>query len=98
MTIFRIILCLFFTGFAGTVTNVQTVNMHLWATGENHNRAVKTVPLLDNYTMQENGDDVFNRYGSDSRIKTDATGFFYTKKIDGRWWIIDPDGYAGIDM
>ena len=98
MIIFRIILCVFVTGLACTVSNAQTVNMHLWATGENHNRAVKTVPLLDNYTVQENGDDVFNRYGSDSRIKTDATGFFYTKKIDGRWWIIDPDGYAGIDM
>lgn len=76
----------------------QTVNMHLWATGENHNVAVKTVPLLDNYVVRQNGDDVFNRYGSDSRIKTDATGFFYTKKIDGRWWIIDPDGYAGVNM
>jgi len=76
----------------------QTVNMHLWATGENHNVTVKTVPLLDNYTIRANGDDVFNRYGSDSRIKTDATGFFYTKKINGRWWLIDPDGYAGVNM
>lgn len=76
----------------------QTVNMHLWATGENHNVAVKTVPLLNNYTPVTNGDDVFNRYGSDFRIKTDAKGFFYTKKIDGRWWIIDPDGYAGVNM
>lgn len=90
-----IVLLLFLSCRAGIT---QTVNMHLWATGENHNRAVKTVPLLDNYIMQENGDDVFNRYGSDSRIKTDATGFFYTKKIDDRWWIIDPDGYAGVDM
>ncbi|MCK9506920.1 MAG: T9SS type A sorting domain-containing protein [Pigmentiphaga sp.] len=76
----------------------QTVNMHLWATGENHNRAVKTVPLLDNYVMKQNGDDVFNRYGHDSRIKTNSTGFFYTKKINDRWWLIDPDGYAGINM
>lgn len=76
----------------------QTVNMHLWATGENHNNAVKTVPLLDNYIVHNNGDDVFNRYGSDSRIKADSTGFFYTRKINGRWWIVDPDGYAGINM
>lgn len=80
------------------IVNAQTVNMHLWATGENHNNAVKTVPLLDNYIMQNNGDDLFNRYGSDCRIKAEATGFFYTKKIDGRWWLIDPDGFAGINM
>lgn len=80
------------------LAKAQTVTMRLWATGENHVRQVKTVPLLDNYVVRENGDDVFNRYGSDSRIKTDATGFYYTKKIDGRWWIIDPDGHAGIDM
>jgi hypothetical protein len=24
--------------------------------------------------------------------KQRATGFFYTKKIDGRWWLVDPDG------
>jgi len=76
----------------------QTVNMHLWATGENHNKPVKTVPLLDNYLMKQNGDDIFNRYGHDSRLKTTATGFFYTKKMNGRWWLIDPDGYAGINM
>lgn len=83
---------------AGIWLHAQTVNMHLWATGENHNKAVKTVPLLDGYTLQNNGDDLFNRYGSDSRIQTDATGFFYVKKIDGRWWLIDPDGYAGVNM
>jgi hypothetical protein len=27
------------------------------------------------------------------RAQEKATGFFYTKKIDGRWWLIDPEGY-----
>lgn len=40
----------------------------------------------------------FNRYGSYYKLKTDSTGFYYVKKIDGRWWLIDPDGYAGINM
>ncbi|GAB1416691.1 hypothetical protein MASR2M117_20970 [Paludibacter sp.] len=99
MSVFRIIniaACISLS--AGMWLHAQTVNMHLWATGENHNDAVKTVPLLNGYTMQNNGDDLFNRYGSDSRIKTNATGFFYVKKIDGRWWLIDPDGYAGVNM
>ncbi len=30
--------------------------------------------------------------------KYEATGFFYTKEIDGRWWIIDPLGYKLIYM
>jgi hypothetical protein len=27
-----------------------------------------------------------------------ATGFFYTKKIDGRWWAIDPAGHEYINI
>lgn len=37
-----------------------------------------------------------NRYGSSLFKKHEATGYFYTKKIDGRWWYIDPEGYAHI--
>ena len=34
-----------------------------------------------------------NRYGGRlDRPREKATGFFYTKKIDGRWWLIDPEG------
>ncbi|WNC69181.1 beta-galactosidase [Thalassotalea nanhaiensis] len=25
--------------------------------------------------------------------KQKATGYFYTKQIDGKWWFVDPDGY-----
>lgn len=28
--------------------------------------------------------------------KAEATGFFRTEQIDGRWWLIDPDGYRFI--
>lgn len=34
-----------------------------------------------------------NKYGGRADKKTTATGFYYTKKIDGRWWAIDPDGH-----
>ena len=33
-----------------------------------------------------------DRYGGWKKIKGAATGFFHTEKIDGRWWIITPDG------
>lgn len=32
-------------------------------------------------------------YGSLASSKLNATGFFRTEKIDGRWWVVDPDGY-----
>ena len=36
-----------------------------------------------------------NRYGSTLTMpRQEATGRFYVKKIDGRWWIIDPEGYV----
>ena len=35
-----------------------------------------------------------NKYGSSTELpKQTATGRFYVKKIDGRWWIVDPEGY-----
>ena len=34
-----------------------------------------------------------NKYGSSTTLpKQAATGRFYTKKIDGRWWLVDPEG------
>lgn len=39
----------------------------------------------------------FDKYGGWISRKSKATGFFYVKKIDGRWWLIDPDGCLFID-
>ncbi len=37
----------------------------------------------------------FDEYGGlmDESRRQEVKGFFYSKKIDGRWWIIDPKGY-----
>jgi hypothetical protein len=35
-----------------------------------------------------------NRYGSNTQLpQQETTGRFYVKQIDGRWWIVDPEGY-----
>ena len=36
-----------------------------------------------------------DKYGGlmDSALRQEATGFFYTKKLGERWWVIDPLGY-----
>ncbi|TFH39485.1 MAG: hypothetical protein E4G95_01030, partial [Bacteroidia bacterium] len=38
------------------------------------------------------------RYGSNPSLKDQPTGFFYTKRIGDRWWIIDPEGYVNINV
>lgn len=45
-----------------------------------------TAPKLSRYGGFKNG----KRYT--------ATGFYYTKCIDGRWWFIDPEGYLFYNM
>ncbi len=37
-----------------------------------------------------------SKYGGLLARKVEATGFFYPKKIDGRWWLVDPEGYLFI--
>jgi len=37
-----------------------------------------------------------NKYGSNMAYRSAATGFFRAEIMDGRWFIIDPDGYAFI--
>jgi len=52
----------------------------------------RLLELLDGYTPS--GQLVkLNRYGGRmDRPREEATGFFTTKKINGRWWLIDPEG------
>lgn len=33
-----------------------------------------------------------SRFGGMTSRKEKATGFFHTAKIDGRWWLVDPEG------
>ncbi|GAB2816352.1 hypothetical protein GCM10027043_15960 [Ferruginibacter profundus] len=39
-----------------------------------------------------------DKYGARTDKKFTATGFFYVQKTNGRWWIIDPDGYPMINI
>jgi len=36
----------------------------------------------------------FSRWGGWKVKRFKASGFFRTEKSDGRWWLVDPDGYA----
>ena len=37
--------------------------------------------------------DPIDKYGGCSGKRYPASGFFYPKRIDGRWWLIDPEGH-----
>ena len=34
----------------------------------------------------------YDRFGGWEKVKGEATGFFHVEEIDGRWWLIDPEG------
>ena len=57
-------------------------------------RTYKTMDDLGKYTDYDAPQE-FDEFGGlvDESRRQEATGFFYSKKIDGRWWFIDPKGY-----
>jgi len=46
----------------------------------------------------EGTDATLDVYGGVRGAKQEARGFFYPKKINGRWWLVDPDGYLFINI
>jgi hypothetical protein len=76
-----------------------TVNVRSSYSGGWSSRQAKLVSRIPGFTNNRaDGFDDFTRYGACKYLRTDSTGYFYVKKIDGRWWMIDPNGYAGINM
>lgn len=54
----------------------------------------KTVDRLPGFEISN--DPELDRFGGWKVDQAEATGFFRVEKRDGRWWIIDPDGYPFI--
>jgi len=50
----------------------------------------RTMSKLTGFTP---GPDARDKWGGRSFRSAEATGFFYVKQVDGRWWSIDPDGH-----
>ena len=40
----------------------------------------------------------YSKYGFIKSIQGTKTGFFHVEKINGSWWMIDPEGYAGLNI
>lgn len=100
MTLLKKILVLLIILNIFSIKAVETVSIQAkssYSGGWNYYNT-KLVSLIAGYNTVTDGKDDFTRYGTYKYLRTDSTGFFYTKKIDGRWWMIDPNGYAGVNM
>lgn len=38
-------------------------------------------------------EDGFDAYGGSTTVELEATGWFRTEQVDGRWWLVTPDGH-----
>ncbi|HKK63057.1 MAG TPA: hypothetical protein VJ951_10860 [Bacteroidales bacterium] len=56
---------------------------------------VRTVETLKRYRQK---DIPRGRYDDRTDMTAEKTGFYYTKKIDGKWWAISPDGHPLIEI
>ncbi len=74
---------------------IQVKSNYYGGWGTNRTKLVSKIP---GFTSKTDGSDDYTRYGTYKYLRTDSTGYFYAKKIDGRWWMVDPDGYAGINI
>ncbi len=80
------------TGF-GNWTSIDKINKPY------ETRTYEALDDLGKYTDYEaQGEIEQDVYGGwmNPEMRQEATGFFYSKKIDGRWWFIDPLGYPCI--
>ena len=51
-----------------------------------------TRTLADLPAVAQKSDADLDTYGGLRTRRTQATGFFHPAKIDGRWWLVDPEG------
>jgi hypothetical protein len=68
-----------------------------WA--KDHPPAVRAVRTVDDLAgLVTAGADARDQYGGWSKVQLKATGFFRVEKVDGRWWLVTPDGHPYFSM
>lgn len=67
---------------------------------EYKSRPFSALTDLDVYVSDQIKNAQLDKYGGImvESLRQKVTGYFYTAKIDGRWWIIDPLGYPYINI
>ncbi len=82
---------------AGTLS-AATLNAKSSYNGGWGSYTISLVESLTGYTPVEGVSSDYTRTGACAYLCADSTGYYHVSKIDGRWWLIDPDGYAGVNM
>lgn len=52
----------------------------------------RTIQHLDGFKASKSPVEL-SKYGGRMDMTSESTGYFHVKKIDGRWWAVDPEGY-----
>ncbi|VGO21938.1 DOMON domain-containing protein [Pontiella sulfatireligans] len=55
-------------------------------------RQTESLADVEGFTPSQTGPEL-SRFGGRKDRQVEATGFFRTEKIDGRWWLVDPEGF-----
>ena len=66
--------------------SARNIQYSAWKTFSSH-----TVEMVTGFAPAK--ENKLSKYGGDVSVKQKGTGFFRTKKIKGRWMVIDPDGH-----
>ncbi len=48
--------------------------------------------------LQKDEDFNYSKYGGYLNAQVEATGFFRTEKVNGKWWFVDPEGYQFLSL
>lgn len=60
-------------------------------------KPLQLMATLQGFVPMEHPRTNWTEEGSYTCLRSDSTGYYRVEKIDGRWWMIDPNGYATIN-
>ena len=82
----------------GIQGQASTLGARAAASGSYTTYTITLVDEVSGFCTAEDASDDFTRTGMYRYLRADSTGFYHVEKMGDRWWLIDPDGYAGINM
>ncbi|MBZ9787522.1 hypothetical protein LB456_08645 [Psychroflexus sp. CAK57W] len=59
---------------------------------------LETAWTTEEASLSEQEDFNYSKYGGYLNAKVEATGFFRTQKVNGKWWFVDPEGYQFLSL
>ncbi len=91
--IFKAVLLLLFSGAVASAASAGQPVMAADVKPDGPWKARPTLTLRDlPAKATDRTDSQLDRYGGMLARKTKATGFFYPARVEGRWWLVDPEG------